>query len=837
MTRVYRSIGFAAGIFLLSAAARAYDWTQFNGDPQHSGANARETVIGPSNVATLRPAFQATLPAVCDGAPVYLSHVGRPGGARDMLFCVTMPGDLVALDAHTGAILWTKSNPPGGCKINNGSSSCYTTSSPAIDPSRLAIYAYGLDGRVHRYRPADGTETTSGGWPELATTKGFNEKSSSPLATAVNATGTPFLYVCNGGYPGDRGDYQGHVTSVDLTTGAQNVFNAACSDQNVHFMQSPGTPDCAHVQSAIWSRSGAVYDAVTNRVFVVSGNGDYDGNAMGHDWGDSVIALHPNGTGSAGNPIDAFTPANFQQLQDADLDLGSTAPAILPAAGFSGRLGLQSGKDAMLRLLRLDDLSGHGGPGFTGGALQTLAVPQGGLVFSAPAVWIRPADGSTWTFVGNGSGISALRLTASGSSASVSTQWKNGDAATSPLLAGNILFYAGGGTLHAVTPASGGSLWTSPVGSIHWESPVVADGALYLSDGASHLTGWVPALSPVSLATDAHAVTGSNSNVDGLIEPGETVELAPSWKNNGSSAASFGGTLSGFTGPAGATYTIADATAQYASIPAGGAGTCHGSASGCYRIGISSPASRPALHWDATATETLGNGTVRKWSIHVGKSFSDVSPSQPFYGYIEALLHSGITLGCSGSAYCPGSTVARNQVAAFVARAAFRSDAAVPVAGNVPGVGAYSCRTGGVSLFSDVPPTDPFCRHVHWLAAGGRSFSCDEEATYGSTWCPAAPIDRRDMATILARDLAGGDDLVPASRPDPGNGRGYDCTDGSANAFIDVPDSDPGCKFVYYIWSFGIIDGNGDGTYAPNASVTRDQMAKFLVNAYGLTPF
>src|SRR5262249_21327814 len=156
------------------------------------------------------------------------------------------------------------------------------------------------------------------------------------------------------------------------------------------------------------------------------------------------------------------------------------------------------------------------------------------------------------------------------------------------------------------------------------------------------------------------------------------------------------------------------------------------------------------------------------------------------------------------------------------------------IAGAIPGLGAYSCGVGGTSLFSDVPATGLFCAHIHWLAAGGRSFSCDEEPSYGATWCPSAQTTRGAIATILARDLGGGDDLVPASRADPGNGRGYDCTDGQENAFTDVPDSNAACKFVYYIWSLNVVDGSGDGKYRPSELVTRDQLAKYLVNAYGL---
>ena len=833
-----------AAAFLAAVAAgggtgHGYDWLQFNGDSRHGGNNALEKTIGSSNVATLVRIFQATLPSVCDGAPAYLGKVPTSSGRKDLIFCVTMAGDLVALDARTGGSVWTKSNPAGSCKINNGTNVCYTTSSPAIDPNRLFVYSYGLDGMVHRYRVGSGLEITGGGWPQLATAKPFDEKGSSNLATATGPGGNPFLYVCNGGYPGDRGDYQGHVTTINLSSGVQGVFNAACSDQTVHFQETPGTPDCAHLQTAIWARAGAVYDPDTSRLFVVTGNGDYDGNASGHDWGDSVLALHPSGTGSGGNPIDAYTPANFQHLEDVDADLGSTAPAVLPAAGFTGRLGLQSGKDAILRLIRLDNLSGHGGPGFTAGELQTLGVPQGGGIFSTPAVWVRPSDGSTWVFVANGSGTSGLRLSVTNGVPALAGQWTKGGASFSPLVANGILYGAGTGVLRALSPVTGDPLWsdTSSVGSIHWESPVVANGFVYLADGARHLTAWAPSLFPVSIAVDSEAASGTSSNVDRILEPGESVEIAPSWKNNGASPAAPTGTLTAFTGPGGASYTVGDASASYVSIQAGGTGSCQGGAAGCYRVAVSNPATRPAAHWDATATETLSDGSVHDWTVHIGRSFSDVPADQPFYAFVETLWHGGVTAGCGTGTFCPGDTVTRGQMAAFVARSEAGGDANVPPIGQVPGVGRYACGAGGNSLFSDLSPTDVFCPHVHWLAAAGQSFGCTEQPSIQSTWCPSVAVDRGGLARILARAMAGSDDGVPSKRSDPGNGRGYDCTNGLANAFSDVPDSNGLCRYIYFIWSNGVIDGFGDGTYGPGLPVSRDQMAKFLVNAFALTPY
>jgi len=60
--------------------------------------------------------------------------------------------------------------------------------------------------------------------------------------------------------------------------------------------------------------------------------------------------------------------------------LGSTAPAILPTPANSvvRHLAVQGGKDALLRLINLDNLSGQGAPGHTDGEIsQPIGVPQG----------------------------------------------------------------------------------------------------------------------------------------------------------------------------------------------------------------------------------------------------------------------------------------------------------------------------------------------------------------------------------------------------------------------------------------------------------------------------
>ena len=462
------------------------DWQQFGYDPRHSGVNPLETTLQQGNVATLHVRYKAVLPGVVDDAVVFLSDVATAAGVRDMLFATTEDGRLVALDAATGAILWQR-QPATGPR--------YTTSAPAIDPGRQFVYSYGLEGRVHKYAVADGTEVTTGGWPELATLKPEVEKCSPALAVAGAANGHTYLYVANGGYPGDQGDYQGHVTAIDIATGAQHVWNADCSDQAVHFTTT--SPDCAQVQSAVWGRGGLVYDSDLDRIFFATGNGQFDAPQGGHDWGDTVLELHPDGTGGSGGlPTDSYTPTDFQQLNDQDLDLGSTAPALLPAVANSRypHLGVQSGKDGMIRLLDLDNLSGQGAPGHVGGELQIIAVPQGGEVLTAPAVWTDPASGIVWLFVANDSGISGIQVTVgAGGVPSLVPAWTHGSGGTSPVVANGMVFYVGVEGLEALSPRHGTVLFQDgSAAMIHWQSPIVVNGRVYVADGLGNLWAYEP---------------------------------------------------------------------------------------------------------------------------------------------------------------------------------------------------------------------------------------------------------------------------------------------------------------------------------------------------------
>jgi len=262
-----------------------------------------------------------------------------------------------------------------------------------------------------------------------------------------------------GGYIGDAPPYQGHVVAINGRTGAiVQVWNALCSDQRGLI-----EPDsCPESGSAIWARSGVVVQPGTGRLLVATGDGKWDGQQY---WGDSVLEL----SSDAGRLLRSWTPKTQRELEEGDVDLGSTAPAVLGAG-----LIAQSGKDGLLRLIDLDRV----GLGKTGGELQTIQISDG--LFSAPAVWRH--IGRTWLFVSTFAGTTAFRL----EGRRLRTIWKLNTGATSPVVAGGLLYLYTGSGLAVLRPETGKTLGVLPAGGGHWSSPIVTDGRIALPEGSAN---------------------------------------------------------------------------------------------------------------------------------------------------------------------------------------------------------------------------------------------------------------------------------------------------------------------------------------------------------------
>jgi cysteine-rich repeat protein len=288
---------------------------------------------------------------------------------------------------------------------------------------------------------------------------------------------------------------------------------------------------------------------------------------------------------------------------------------------------------------------------------------------------------------------------------------------------------------------------------------------------------------------------------NGVLEPGETASFHTTWFNNASAAATLSGAGVLFGGPAGATYTLLDPTAQY-SLPSNASAACSASLD-CYMLGVSAPAVRPAPHWDAQFSEVLSNDASKTWAVHVGESFPDVPTGNPFYAFIENLFHNGVTGGCSGGNYCPVNPVTRGQMAVFLLKAKLGSAHLPPAC-----VG---------TVFTDVNCSGPFDAWIEELASLNITGGCG-----GGMYCPGNTVTRGQMAVFLLKALEG-------SAYDP-----PDC----AGVFQDVACT-PGTGFSDWIeelYGRQITGGCNVSPlqYCPDNPNNRGQMAVFLVKTFSL---
>lgn len=433
------------------------DWARFGYDAARGNSGPSRSGITSANVGKLTRQ-QVRLPGTADSSPIYLRGARVRGRAHDVFFVTTSYGITVAVEARTGKILWRFK--PRGYSSWAGTDRI-TNSSPLADPNRRFLYAEAPNGRVYKLSVASGAVV----WSVSITRLPAREK----LGTALNFS-RGLVIATTGGYLGDAPPYQGHVATITRRGRIVHVWNSLCSDR--HTLIKPSS--CPESDSAIWARSGAVVVPRSGDLLVATGNARFDGSRY---WGDSTLMLTP----TASRLLRSWTPRNQAQLNAGDVDLGSTAPAIL-----SSTLAAQSGKDGIIRLLRLPELGG--GRGRLGGEVETIPAPGGSGVFSTMAV--SHAGGTTRMFVATDSGVWGYEL----SGGRLHVAWRRGEAGTSPVLAGGLLYaYDPNGGLNVFNPSTGGLVGRLPAGGGHWESPIVTDGRIALAEGDanSHSTSGV----------------------------------------------------------------------------------------------------------------------------------------------------------------------------------------------------------------------------------------------------------------------------------------------------------------------------------------------------------
>lgn len=474
------SFALVASVVAGAAAlpAVAADWPVFGHDPARSGVDVSSQMLSVKNVHRLRERWQISFGSrvVADSTPILLDKVPIRGKMRRMLFQTAKNGTTFGIDAFSGQIVWRFATH--GPKI--------TTSTPAADPGGRAIYVPGVDGFVRKLDAATGHQLSAPGFPARITRMVQTEKDASALNVANG-----YLYATTGGYLGDAPPYDGHVVSVRLSDGTRHVFNSLCSS----YRKLPTPTSCSYSDSGIWSRGGAVVDpdsAMNGEVYVATGNGKFDANRGGDNYGDSVIGL----TGDALAVIGNYTPSNYNQLDQQDLDLGSTSPALLPRRPTSRTplMLVQGGKDQILRLMNRDPLPG------VAGELQEISLPW--RLFATPAVWSDSAN-RVWVYMGFPTAVDAYRLKTSPGGASRldgiwrSTAGQTSGEGTSPVVSNGIVFVAFDNAIVALNAENGSELWNSAlhsagktIGPVHWESPIVVNGWLYCSDEDGNLTAY-----------------------------------------------------------------------------------------------------------------------------------------------------------------------------------------------------------------------------------------------------------------------------------------------------------------------------------------------------------
>jgi PKD repeat protein len=239
-----------------------------------------------------------------------------------------------------------------------------------------------------------------------------------------------------------------------------------------------------------------------------------------------------------------------------------------------------------------------------------------------------------------------------------------------------------------------------------------------------------------------------------------------------------------------------------------------------------------ACNWTPTTTDSwititsgsgTGNGTVnysvaahsstsnrtgaitladQTFTVFQGAAFLDVPLNHPFYTEIGKLSARGVTLGCGDGNYCPDQVVTRQQMAAFIIRA--RGEFAPPTPAN--------------QRFDDVLPTSPFYHFIERMAILQITLGCSASPPL---YCPASAVSREQMAAFLIRAL---------------HEPGYVPTPPAVQRFDDVLPTNPFYAHIEEMALRGITLGCSANPplYCAGQSVTRAQMAAFLVRAFGL---
>jgi hypothetical protein len=402
-------------------AARAQvDVLTYHNDLGRTGQNLLETTLTPANVGptTFGRLYTRPVDGYVYAQPLYVSGLTIPGlGTHDVVYVATENDTVYAFDA-TGTprrALWRRRlivPHTGGRAVNSSEVGCNdlvpkigVTSTPVIDRASSTLYVVAKTKekgrgnfvqRLHALDLATGAEKLGGPVVISATLPGTGDGSVGGMITY-----DPLL--------------QHQRSSLALVNGVVYISSAAHCDIGPYHGWMIGyhasdlsfasayvtTPDGG--LGGVWESGGAPAADDSGNLYVETGNGTFDANSGGNDYGDSLLKLTPNGTTL--DVADYFTPFNQDNLNQADTDFGSGGPLLLPdQPGVHQHEAIACGKEGSIYLVDREAM-GHFHAGDDSQIVQSLPDAIGGT-WSSPAYW----NGMVY-YSGSGDSLKAFSLT------------------------------------------------------------------------------------------------------------------------------------------------------------------------------------------------------------------------------------------------------------------------------------------------------------------------------------------------------------------------------------------------------------------------------------------
>lgn len=481
-----------AGTLVASASATPA-WTTYHRDAARSGAD-------PDGVEARPPSLDWRSPDL--GAPIW----SQPLLLGGRVYVATVGDRLSALDAATGAVVWSTSLgtpvPAGALPCGDVTPTVGVVGTPVIDPGTGVIYAVAdtWDAAAKEAHHVLVGLALAGGEQVLRTP--VDPPGADPKAllqrTALNLDAGHVVFGF-GGNDGDCGEYRGAVVSVGE------------DGSPASFWQTPiALPSKSG--GAVWATSGPAVDG-EGHIFAATGNPNPPSGqtASTYDYSDSVVELSPSLALQG-----AFAPPNWEAESNSDLDLASAGPELLP-----GGVLFQAGKDGVGHLIS------EAGMGAQAPALYSHTVCGGHGSFGGDAY----AAGVIYIPCTNGVQALAYDLAAR----SFTPIWQGpGDAFGAPILSAGLVwsaatggFKGGGRKLYGLDPASGAVRYTEtlpqPIAD-HFGSPSAGGGRLFISTGTSVTAYRVAQLTTFS---EPAAPGSSTTAAPGAARPLAAASAAP----------------------------------------------------------------------------------------------------------------------------------------------------------------------------------------------------------------------------------------------------------------------------------------------------------------------